>query len=226
MQSFDIIKKSNVKETFRVNSILSMFDMSINNSNERFQGTIDLSGDWNIGVIVGPSGSGKSTISNELFSTETFFKHQYSNGSILDEFPQELKTADIIKILTSVGFSSPPSWLKPYDVLSNGEKMRVDLALALSSKDRIVFDEFTSVVDRVVAQTGSYAINKYVRKLNKQFVAVTCHYDVLDWLEPDWIFDTKDMRFYNDLKKKDLPSMLQYVKSTQVYGEFLKNITI
>jgi hypothetical protein len=45
------------------------------------------------------------------------------------------------------------------------------------------------VVDRTVAQIGSAAVARTVRKNNLQFIAVTCHYDVLDWLEPDWVYD-------------------------------------
>ena len=99
----------------------------------------------------------------------------------------------ITKMFYAVGFGSVPSWLKPYSVLSNGEKMRVDLARALLERDFIVFDEFTSVVDRNVAQTACIAINKTIKKTNKKFVAISCHYDILDWLEPDWVFDTNTM---------------------------------
>jgi hypothetical protein len=59
----------------------------------------------------------------------------------------------------------------------------------------IVFDEFTSVVDREIAKVSAYAISKAVRRSKKQFVAVTCHYDVVDWLEPDWVFCTHTMEF-------------------------------
>jgi GNAT superfamily N-acetyltransferase len=81
--------------------------------------------------------------------------------------------------------------MKPYHVLSNGEKMRCDLARAIASKKKlIVFDEFTSVVDRQVAKAASFALAKHLRrKRAKRFIAVTCHYDVLDWLQPDWTLD-------------------------------------
>ena len=74
--------------------------------------------------------------------------------------------------------------------------MRVDLARAIcEKKDIICFDEFTSVVDREVAQLGSYALQKAIRRQNKKFIAVTCHYDIIDWLEPDWIFNTDTMEY-------------------------------
>ena len=74
--------------------------------------------------------------------------------------------------------------------------MRCDIARAmLESKDMFVFDEFTSVVDRNVAQISSFAIQKAIRRNNRKFIAVTCHYDVQDWLMPDWVFNTDDMTF-------------------------------
>ena len=97
-------------------------------------------------------------------------------------------------MLTAVGFSSPPAWIKPYRVLSQGERFRCDLARALlTRKRRVVFDEFTSVVDRTVARIGAAAVAKAVRRMpEKQFVAVTCHYDVAEWLEADWVLDMAD----------------------------------
>jgi ABC-type ATPase with predicted acetyltransferase domain len=65
------------------------------------------------------------------------------------------------------------------------------MARALSEDtDMVVIDEFTSVVDRQVAQVASHTVQKAVRRTpGRQFVAVTCHYDVTDWLQPDWVYD-------------------------------------
>lgn len=55
-----------------------------------------------------------------------------------------------------------PDWLV-FNVLNAGQKMRVELAKLLIENDKLVlYDEFTSVVDRQVAQVGSFAIQKYV----------------------------------------------------------------
>jgi GNAT superfamily N-acetyltransferase len=61
----------------------------------------------------------------------------------------------------------------------------------MTAGDLVAFDEFTSVVDRTVAKIGSAAIAKSIRsgRIKKKFVAVTCHYDILEWLEPDWVLD-------------------------------------
>jgi len=193
MPHFDIIRKNKPKITFRTSKIQSDYDVDFEHSNEHFEGNIELPEQWQIGVIVGGSGTGKTTIAKELFSDWFVNQFEYTHESVIDDMPKaDMK--DIEKMFYSVGFGSVPSWLKPYNVLSNGEKMRVDLARALMESDKVCFDEFTSVVDRNVAQTMCIATNKAIKRTNKQFIAVTCHYDVVDWLEPDWIFNTDTMQ--------------------------------
>lgn len=226
MPHFNIIKKSAVLKSFRTDLVRGMFDLSDESVVEKFSGSFDLPEKWNIGVIVGASGTGKSTITREIFGD--FFVPQYDNNAIIENMGDH-EVAKITEIFTKVGFSSPPSWLKPYHVLSNGEKMRVDLAYALlNSKEPIIFDEFTSVVDRVVAQTTSIAVSRNIRKENKKFIAVTCHFDVLDWLEPDWIFNTDTMTFTKGVRspEKDPQSNLKFTKLTGRIGDPLESIII
>ena len=208
MYNFDIVKKSDIEKTFRVAKVMADFDVSIEHSFEHFIGEIKLPEKWNIGVIVGASGTGKSTIAKELFSDCYVKQFNYNAKSVIDDMPKSKSVDEIEKMFYAVGFGSVPSWLKPYAVLSNGEKMRVDLARALLEKDFVCFDEFTSVVDRNVAQTACIAINKAVKKQNKQFIAVSCHYDIIEWLQPDWIFDTNKMQMVFTIAhdhKKNLP---------------------
>jgi ABC-type lipoprotein export system ATPase subunit len=192
---FNIIKKNTIKDkSFRVAQLYDQFDLNDDHYEERFEGNIDLEKEWQIGVIVGKSGTGKSTIAKELFS-DYFFTPKYKSPCVIDDFPK-MDSTELFNILSSVGFSSPPSWLKPYSVLSNGEKMRADLARAICEKrDIIVFDEYTSVVDREVAQLGSFALQRAIRKTQKKFIAVTCHYDIINWLEPDFVFSTDSMEY-------------------------------
>ena len=196
MPSFDIIRKSNPKKTFRVASVMGTYDLQTSAIEERFCGNIDLPDRWQIGLIVGASGTGKTTIARELFPKAYIERFEYTHESLLDDMPENRSMSEITRTFTNVGFASVPSWLKSYAVLSNGEKMRCDLARAiLSDEDLFVFDEFTSVVDRNIAKIGSFAMQKAIRKTSKQFIAVTCHYDVEDWLLPDWVFDTDSMTF-------------------------------
>lgn len=139
--------------------------------------------------------------------------------------PKSASMDEIEKMFYAVGFGSVPSWLKPFSVLSNGEKMRVELARALLEKDFVVFDEFTSVVDRQVAQTASMAIHKAIHRTGKRFVAVTCHYDVLEWLQPDWVFDTNDMRSFF-MTGRDRKNNLRSDNASAASGKSFGVITI
>lgn len=230
--NFNIIKEIEFKETFRNKSIIGKFDLNPENYKEHFQGKIDLKGkEWNIGLIVGNSGTGKTTIAKQLFGENIIKEYPFNrNNSVMDDMPKSKSVEEITQIFNKVGFSSPPSWLKPYEVLSNGEKMRVELAYnLLSDNELICFDEFTSVVDRNVAKITSTCIQKTIRKLDKKFIAVGCHFDIIDWLEPDWIFDTNQMGFFfiqNQNDQSDQKLNLEFIKQMTNNGELLESITI
>lgn len=191
-----------VQNSFRVQQVSGMFSLEVGQTATdeiEYEEPPINEENWKIGLIVGPSGSGKSTVAKRLFGENLFFKGEWPESkAVIDGFDERLSIKDVTSILTAVGFSSPPAWVKPYSVLSNGEQFRCDLARALSlskitnnPNTIIAFDEFTSVVDRTVGKVASAAISKGIKNGNIpcRFVAVTCHYDVAEWLEPDWILD-------------------------------------
>jgi len=152
--------------------------------------------DWNVGLIVGPSGSGKSTLARELFRDALSGKQEWGGAAVIDDFAETHGIREISEVCQSVGFNTITAWLRPFNVLSNGEKFRVELARTLLETNGIaVVDEFTSMVDRQVAKIGSHAVQKHVRRKAGKFVAVTCHYDVLDWLQPDWVLEPHSGQF-------------------------------
>lgn len=200
MLGIDVVRRISVDESSRMKQINGLFDVPQTTEIKReWKGEIDLdinADDWNIGLIVGPSGSGKSTIAKELFGDLVDVALSWNKSSVIDDFDLSLSTEKIAEVCQAVGFNTIPSWKKPYDVLSTGEKFRVSLARRLiEGGDLIVVDEFSSVVDRQVARIGSYATQKFTRRNNKKFVAVTCHYDVAEWLDPDWILEPETMNF-------------------------------
>lgn len=79
-------------------------------------------------------------------------------------------------------------------------------------------------------------MQKAIRKQDRQFIACTCHYDVEEWLMPDWIFNTLDMTFkvnkpLAESKKKDQTSNSKSQKSQSrkekpSIGKSLVSITI
>lgn len=193
MSGTHIVRSTPIERTARVMQLEGMFEVPPSQRSE-VEWTVNLPLDereWNIGLIVGPSGSGKTTVARELFGDYIVDGFDWpTDRSIVDAFPEKMSIKEITALLSSVGFSSPPAWLRPFHVLSNGEQFRVTIARALAEqRDLTVIDEFTSVVDRTVAKVGSAAVAKAVRRRDQKLIAVACHYDIIDWLQPDWMYE-------------------------------------
>lgn len=142
--------------------------------------------DWNIGVIYGSSGSGKSTILKKLGGVKEI---KFDKDKPLISNFDWMEPEEAGKVLTSIGLSSIPTWLRPFHLLSNGEQYRAELAYLVASAkdgDTILIDEYTSVVDRDVAKAMSFALQKYIRRENKKIIVASCHNDIMEWLMPDW----------------------------------------
>jgi ABC-type lipoprotein export system ATPase subunit len=143
---------------------------------------------WNIGCIYGGSGTGKTTLLKEF--------GDLSNCAFDEDIPlisnfKWLEPDEATFLLSAMGLSSVPTWLRPYKLLSNGEQYRASLAYKVgkaNQSDVILIDEFTSVVDRDVAKAMSFALQKYVRKTNKKIILASCHFDIMEWLMPDWTY--------------------------------------
>jgi ABC-type lipoprotein export system ATPase subunit len=195
-----------VEETPRVQQVRGIFDLPAEKvSRVSWDVRLSLSErPWAVGLVVGPSGCGKSTVARRLWPDETVMLPADGAGtwpegrSILDAFPAGMPVKEVIALLSAVGFGSPPAWLRPYRVLSTGQRFRADLArlLACAEPGRpVVIDEYSSVVDRTVAQVCSAALARAVRRRGLRLVAVTCHEDVADWLQPDWVFRPAEGHF-------------------------------
>lgn len=220
-----IVIESRVERTPRVVQARGMFDLadeSVARNVWNVHAPLDERA-WNIGLICGPSGSGKSTIAKGLLGPGPATLWQESlpdwpaRQSVLDGFPDGQSMKEITALLGAVGFASPPAWLRPYLALSTGQQFRCDLARLLANLlpgTVGVMDEFTSVVDRTVARIGCAALAKAVRGSGKMFVAVSCHEDVVDWLQPDWILRADTGTFaWRELQRRP-PVSIDLVRTT------------
>lgn len=149
---------------------------------------IFLNFDYQIGVIYGGSGTGKSTLLKNFGEIQ---KSNFNNNiSLISNFDW-LEPNEATMLLSSMGLSSVPTWLRPFNTLSNGEQYRASLAYVVGkAKDNeiILIDEYTSVVDREVAKAMSNALQKYIRRTNKKIILASCHFDIMEWLMPDWTY--------------------------------------
>jgi ABC-type ATPase with predicted acetyltransferase domain len=175
---------------------------------------------FKIGVIVGSSGSGKSTLLKHFGEEEIPIWDP--TKSIISHFDSP---DEAINRMGAVGLSSIPSWYKPYQVLSNGEKFRADLARKL--KSNAVIDEFTSVVDRNVAKAASVSLSRFAKNNHiENLVLSTCHRDIVDWLQPDWVIDTDAGELCRGFFLSDPKLLSKYIERTIISGPCLKTITI
>jgi GNAT superfamily N-acetyltransferase len=184
-------------DSYRAARVKSLFNAE---TGANFDLTADLpidDEDWSLGLVVGPSGSGKTSIGRMFWgggAVADFDDGWPHDKPIIDAISPDGDFDKVTAALSSVGLGSVPTWLRPFNVISNGEKFRANLARVIcEAPDRIVIDEFTSVVDRQVAKVGAGAFAKSWRRVangnKKQCVLLSCHYDIVDWLEPDWVFD-------------------------------------
>lgn len=198
MPRVDFVASSDISSSSRVRQLEAMFDVPrAKRSRVEWHAKIPFEEKpWNVGLIVGPSGAGKSTVARQLFGDHVDTALEWKGKSVIDDFDQARSMDEIAAICQAVGFNTIPAWLRPFRVLSTGEQFRVGLARRLlEGEDPIVIDEFTSVVDRQVAKIGAHAVQKYIRRNKRQFVGVSCHYDILDWLQPDWTFEPATSTF-------------------------------
>ncbi len=157
---------------------------------------------FSIGLIVGSSGSGKSLL---LKKFGDYVQPKWKQKAIASHF-KDFK--DCEDRLMGAGLNSIPTWLAPYNILSNGQKYRADVARNLD--DGSVFDEFTSVIDRNTAKSLSNSIQKYIRNKNLKSIVFACpHHDIEEYLKPDWVYDTDTKKltvnaeFYKELNETE-----------------------
>ena len=175
-------------------------------------------------VICGASGSGKSTLAKQIDFASFSHKSYDNSKAIVSNFSN---IEDATNKLTAVGLNSIPTWCRPRKVLSVGEGFRADVALNI--KSNIIFDEFTSTIDRNVAKSCAKGLGKYIKENNlKNVVFVSCHKDYIDYLQPSIVIDLDDEQVY-DCRGQSLGELSTYKFTKQKinrYGDYLLTITI
>ena len=135
-------------------------------------------------LIVGTSGSGKSTILRNLAHNQAVSLSPCS--TVIENFSTAERGEEL---LLAAGLRSIPAWFRPPGTLSNGEYHRFEMAMALDQGITCI-DEFTSVVDRDTAKSLAYSVRQWFNKNPGVLYIASCHRDIIDWLDPDWVYDT------------------------------------
>lgn len=173
-----VCQKYDIQNHTETETILPEVELSVLDNNE-----------WNIAVIVGNSGSGKTNLIKSI--GELIIPSYDEEKSAISQF-DFISEQEVCDLFNGVGFSSVPSWLRKPHELSNGEKARLDLVYSIvyTPKDNpILIDEYSSVLNRTASMSMSYCLQRYIRKINRRIVIASCHFDIIQWLNPDFIFN-------------------------------------
>jgi len=147
--------------------------------------------DGDIIYITGPSGAGKSVLLGELEkavpASETVNLDEInlpSDKSLIDCLDGDLLA--VLRLLSTAGLNDVFCILNQPARLSDGQKYRFRLAIALAAKKQFIFaDEFCSNLDRISAAAISYNIHRFAKRHNVTFVLASSHEDILADLVPD-----------------------------------------
>jgi ABC-type ATPase with predicted acetyltransferase domain len=147
--------------------------------------------EFNVLYLTGMSGSGKSSLLNE-FKKEYDFEEpvidKESDTPIIDTIGKDLNEA--LYLLNLVGLGEAFLYVKPYKILSDGQKYRYQIAKLIESNQNVwCIDEFCSFLDRTTAKIVSYNIQKIARRLHKKLIVATAHNDLQEDLQADYVFD-------------------------------------
>lgn len=193
--------KYNVSKTFRwqgqitdkVAAVMGMFGLSANRLAETsvtHECQLEIN-DGNIIYITGPSGCGKSMLLAELEKSVPASDRVNlaevklsSDKTLIDCIDGDFLKS--LQMLSTAGLNDVFCVLNQPTNLSDGQKYRFRLAMALGSGAKFVFaDEFCSTLDHITAAVISYNIQRHAKRTGAVFILAGSHEDILLDLAPD-----------------------------------------
>lgn len=197
MQDYYVRLESEIFKTYRCQRAANSLDIDAQKKAiHELKIKADVLSEYSIGLVLGASGSGKTTLAQQIWGHGIFNSYLDQSKPVIDQFPIDYSYDQCAELLSGIGLTSVPCWIRPCYTLSNGQKARAEAALSMAQNEELtVLDEWTSVVDRTVAKVMSHCVSKFARKNKKKIVLLSCHYDVIEWLDPDWIIDCNTQQF-------------------------------
>lgn len=195
-----------IPRTNNVRLILNCFGIQATHLNNRVVGPIDIrASSGNVIFISGASGTGKSVLLRALdpqqaaqagsLTIESKSTTRYSASwlrplpddiPIFDLFAERHSAAMALSALSNVGLSEAFAFIKPFNLLSRGQRYRAMLADLLLRNDPVwLIDEFCADLDPMSARIVAHNVRKHVSRTGRiAFVAAANHGHFIDALNP------------------------------------------
>ena len=198
LQNHRVTLTSPVSDSYRCTRAANSVDLDVQKkSTHDLQVQGDFDAPFSVGLIVGASGSGKTTLARQVWGDDALREVLDLSRPVIEQFPDAMTYDDCVAALCAIGLSQVPCWIRPACTLSNGQRARAEAALRMANAgaELVVIDEWTSVVDRTVAKAMSHCVQRHARAAGRRIVLLSCHYDVTEWLQPDWVLDCNTATF-------------------------------
>lgn len=123
MQNYNVKLVSDVSNSYRCKRAADSLDIDVKKKSiHEFSINCDIETNFNIGLILGSSGSGKTTLAKKIFGEDCLETVLDQEKPIIDQFPDKYSYDECASLLSGVGLTSVPCWIRPAKTLSNGQK--------------------------------------------------------------------------------------------------------
>lgn len=140
-------------------------------------------------LITGASGVGKSLLLKDIsrhFSNIRKIPNDIDKEKSIAEIISYGDAGEVIRYLSKFGLGEPRILIGPFSHLSDGQKERFLIALALlQGVGPLILDEFTTRLDRRTALIVAMNLGKILRSNKQSAFIASCHDDIVDFLNPD-----------------------------------------
>jgi ABC-type ATPase with predicted acetyltransferase domain len=212
LESLEISCQYDIPQSDHTRLILDSFGLTGDLLSYSLLGPMDVQASGgNIIFISGPSGSGKSVLlkaldienSNETLNVKmrnfskpadfsvSWMKEIESDLPIIEYLAQKTSIDHALAAMNSCGLAEAFTYIKPYRLLSRGQKYRARLAELLLSESSVwLVDEFCADLDPLSAQIVAYNFRRHVmRSQIIAFVAAANNHHFLSALRPARVID-------------------------------------
>ena len=195
MPTYSISKsfRRRVQLTDKVVQVCRMFGLTVDRLKQRCvinNCRLEIN-DGDIVYITGPSGAGKSVLLKELEKAMPASERVNlariklpRDKTLIDCIDADMLTS--LRMLSEAGLNDVFCILNQPANLSDGQKYRFRLAMAMAAEKKFIFaDEFCCGLDDITAAVISYNIHKFAKRTGTTFILASSHEDILLDLAPD-----------------------------------------